>query len=118
MRVGFTAAYRKLSLEQKEKFTNRESPGFLGLEATKDSLRWLWDTGFAAVASDCPSFERGPTLGPYNESDVSIHQWGLAGSGMPLGEILDLEELAVQCQKLNRSTFFLTSVPLEVISMP
>lgn len=113
--VGFTAAYRKLSVEQRENFPDRESPGFLGLEATKDSLRWLWETGFAAVASDCSSFERGPTLGPYNEPDVSIHQWGLAGWGMPLGEIFDLEELAVQCQTFNWSTFFLTSVPLKVM---
>lgn len=114
IRAGFTAAYAKLSEAQQQDFPNRQPGGFLGLIANKQSLRWLWENGFAAVASDAPGFERNPSLGPYNDPDVTIHQWGLAGWGMPLGEIFDLEALAAHCKETNRYTFFLTSVPLKV----
>lgn len=86
----------------------------LGLEATQDSLQWLWESGFAAVASDAAGFERGPATGPYNDPDVSIHQWALAGWGMPIGEMFDLDELAEECAARKRWTFFLASVPLKV----
>lgn len=43
-----------------------------------------------------------------------MHQTLLAGFGMPIGEIFDLEELARYCQGEKRWTFFLTSEPLNV----
>lgn len=114
IRVGFTKAYDALTPEEQKSFPDRQPPGLLGLEATRDSLRWLWNSRFAAVASDSPSFERGPTHRPYNDPDVTIHQWALAGWGLPLGEMFDLEELARTARQLNRYSFFLTSVPLKV----
>jgi hypothetical protein len=68
------------------------------------------------VASDSPSFERGPTTEPYNDPTVSVHQWALAGWGLPLGEMFDLEELADTARRLGRYSFFLTSVPIKVIT--
>lgn len=117
IRVGFTAQYDALSAAEQESFPTRQPGGLLGLEATKDSLRWLWESRFAAVASDAAGFERGPATGPYNDPDVSIHQWALAGWGMPLGELFDLEELAAKCAERRRWSFFLCSVPLKV-SLP
>lgn len=114
IRVGFTAEYNKLSVEQQANFPNRSPGGLLGLEANRESLRWLWENQFAAIASDAAGFERGPATGPYNEPDVSIHQWCLAGWGMPIGELFDLDELAAQCQARQRWTFFLQSMPLKV----
>lgn len=114
IRVGFSAAYTKLSMDERQVYPDRQPGGLLGLEATKESLRWLWENRFAAIASDSPSFERGPATGPYNDPDISIHQWALAGWGMPLGEMFDLEELAEQCHKLGRYSFFVSSVPLKV----
>ena len=114
IRVGFIAEYDKLTSEQQEDFPNRQPGGLLGLEATRDSLRWLWESQFAAIASDAAGFERGPATGPYNEPGVSIHQWCLAGWGMPLGELFDLEKLSEECRKRNRWTFFLHSMPLRV----
>lgn len=116
IRCGFAEEYNKLTDEQQERFPNRNPQGLLGLEATRDSLRWLFESRFAAVAGDSPSFERGPATGPYNEPDVSIHQWCLAGWGLPLGEMFDLEELAKQCRELGRYSFFVSSVPLKVSS--
>lgn len=114
LRVGFTAKYNTLSPPEQQAFPDRQPGGLLGLEATMDSLRWVWETGFAAVASDSPSFERGPTTGPYNDPDVSFHQWGLAGWGMPLGEMFDLEELAEACRERKRWSFFVCSLPMRV----
>lgn len=114
IRCGFTAAYNALSAQDRHDFPDRQPGGLLGLEATCDSLRWLWDNSFAAVAGDAMGFERGPATGPYNDPDVSIHQWALRGWGMPIGEMFDLEALAEACRRRNRWTFFLTSVPLKV----
>ncbi|CAI4220210.1 unnamed protein product [Parascedosporium putredinis] len=114
LRVGFTDNYNKLSTLEQEQFPDRQPGGLLGLEATKDSLKWLWESGFAAIASDAAGFERGPATGPYNDPDVSIHQWALAGWGLPIGELFDLEELAVKCAERGRWSFFLCSVPLKI----
>lgn len=114
LRVGFTDNYNKLSTLEQEQFPDRQPGGLLGLEATKDSLKWLWESGFAAIASDAAGFERGPATGPYNHPDVSIHQWALAGWGLPIGELFDLEELAAKCAERGRWSFFLCSVPLKV----
>lgn len=114
LRVGFTKAYAELpSLEHHDLFVKVDS-NFVGLEATEDSLRWLWEKQFAAVASDSPAFERGPVEGPFNHPDVNIHQWCLGGWGLPIGELFDLERLAQECRRLGRWSFFVSSVPLKV----
>ncbi|KAL5412167.1 hypothetical protein PMIN06_009470 [Paraphaeosphaeria minitans] len=114
IRVGFTAEYEKLSTQEKQDFSTRKPGGLLGLEANRDTLRWLWNNQFAAIASDAAGFERGPATGTYNDPDVSIHQWCLAGWGMPIGELFDLEELAGACRERKRYTFFLQSTPLKI----
>jgi kynurenine formamidase len=114
IRSGFSAAYNKLSDTEQRAFPNREPPSLLGLEATKDVLRWIWENKFAAVGGDSPSFERGPATGPYNDPEVTLHQWLLAGWGLPIGEMFDLEKLSSECKRLGRYSFFLSSVPLHV----
>lgn len=113
IRTGFVAEYKKFSAQRQKEFADHEA-GYLGLEATKPSLKWLWDCKFAAVASDSPSFERSPLAGPFNEANVSVHTWGLAGWGMPIGELFDLDALAEECSRLKRWTFFVSSMPLKV----
>jgi hypothetical protein len=44
-----------------------------------------------------------------------LHPVLLAGFGMPIGELFDLEDLAAQCTKAERWTFFFTSEPLNVV---
>jgi kynurenine formamidase len=114
IRTGFTHHYSLLSPQQKHDFPTRQPGGLLGLEATRESLQWLWESQFAAIASDAAGFERGPATGSYNEPDVSIHQWCLAGWGMPIGELFDLEALAAHCEREGRWTFFVQSMPLKV----
>lgn len=114
MRLGFTAKYNTLNDAEQDAFPSRQPGGTLGLAANKDTLRWLWENGFAAMASDSPSFERGPQGGSYNEPGVTLHQWCLAGWGLPIGEMFDMEKLAEECKRLKRWTFFVASVPLKV----
>lgn len=116
IRSGFTAAYDDLSLAQQKSLAERSSSDFIGLEASKKVLEWLWENQFAAVAGDAPSFERAPIAGPHADLDVMLHQWLLGGWGMPIGELFDLEELAKHCRETGRKSFFLSSVPLKVSS--
>jgi hypothetical protein len=133
IRTGFTAAYENLSLNEQKSLSERASPDFIGLEATSDVLRWIWESGFAAVASDAPSFEQAPIAGPHTakgkqwkgepwEDEITggglLHQWLLGGWGLPIGEMFDLEELSMKCAQLKRWTFFVSSVPLKVGSRP
>ena len=54
-------------------------------------------------------------LGKNRDAKVVLHQWLLAGWGMPIGEMFDLEELTKHCQEVGKWSFFLCSVPLKVI---
>jgi kynurenine formamidase len=114
LRTGFTPAYDKLSSDEELAISQRETPQFAGLEAGEATLRWLWENQFAAVASDSPSFEPSPIAGPDGPPEFQLHQWLLAGWGMPIGEYFDLEGVAEYCAKMKRWSFFLSSVPLKV----
>lgn len=114
IRSGFTKAYDSLSMDEQKAMPLREQPDFAGVEAGRETLKWLWENQFAAIAGDAPSFERAPIAGAHANLDEMLHQWCLAGWGMPIGEMFDLERLAQHCRNTNRYTFFLSSVPLKV----
>ncbi|KAK8157380.1 hypothetical protein IWX90DRAFT_390772 [Phyllosticta citrichinensis] len=108
VRVGVMAEWEGMGREQKEAFGANEAPTFAGVEGTVDVLGWLWDTGFAAVAGDSVSWEVFPA------KDILLHEYLLAGWGMPIGEMFDLEALAATCRELGRWTFFVASMPLNM----
>ena len=129
IRAGFTVAYDALDQDAQKALAVRPTPDFLGLEPSANALRWLWDSGFSAVASDVPSFERAPVAGehtlpggvwagePWEEEMQGgglLHQWLLGGWGMPIGEMFDLEALSRKCKELGRWSFFVSSMPLNV----
>lgn len=114
IRSGFTAAYNKLSDQQRKQLALRSSPDFNGVEATEATVRWLWERQFAAVAGDAPSFERAPIRGAHADPNFNLHEWVLAGWGTPIGEMFDLEKLSEHCKASGRYTFFLSSMPLKV----
>ena len=111
IRTGWTAEYGYLSEEDKVGLAARQERTFVGVEASKEMMRWHWDNGFAAVASDTNAYEVWPPTRPWG---VSCHEVFLSGWGMPIGELWDLEQLAKQCRMQNRYTFFLTSSPLNL----
>ncbi|KAJ4406017.1 hypothetical protein N0V91_004901 [Didymella pomorum] len=69
-----------------------------GVEATDDVLRWIWDEGFAAVAGDSVAWE----VFPPSKLEPVLHEYLLAGWGMPIGEKSDLEGLAEVCNEEKR----------------
>ncbi|GLA88928.1 hypothetical protein AtubIFM56815_003395 [Aspergillus tubingensis] len=110
IRTGWTRAYEKLSAEECQELANHKIPPAIGVESSEDTLRWIWDEGFAAVAGDMPSFEAWPC----QNTDFWLHEWLLAGWGLPIGELFDLDRLSQECRKRNRWSFFFSSVPLKV----
>ena len=58
VRIGVTKEWdTAMTDDQKRQYSGNPSPEHAGVEATTDVLRWLWDTGFAAIASDAISWE-------------------------------------------------------------
>ena len=45
---------------------------------------------------------------------AGLHDRLISMFGMPIGEMWDLEELAAECERQKRWSFFLTSSPLNV----
>jgi hypothetical protein len=52
--TGFTDAYSSKSLQEQQALVAREGDarGWCGVEASDEVLRWHWENGFAAVATD------------------------------------------------------------------
>ncbi|KND86854.1 hypothetical protein TOPH_08519 [Tolypocladium ophioglossoides CBS 100239] len=110
IRSGWNRAYAALSEDGRQTLANHQVPPAIGIESSEETLRWLWGQSFAAVAGDHPSMEAWPCQNP----EFWLHEWLLAGWGMPIGELFDLEQLSEECRKRQRYTFFFSSVPLKV----
>lgn len=82
VRIGVTKEWDTIMTDtQKQQYSNNPKPEHAGVEATTDVLRWLWDTGFSAIAGDAISWEVYPP-----QSELFLHEYVLAGWGMPIGE--------------------------------
>lgn len=110
IRTGFVKALRSMDRKEAEIYVAVNPPDAIGIESSKETLRWIWDNGFAAVAGDQPAFE--PL--PFQSTEFSLHEWLLAGWGLPIGELFNLEQLAEECKKHNKWSFFFSSMPLRV----
>ncbi|KUJ22187.1 uncharacterized protein LY89DRAFT_768518 [Mollisia scopiformis] len=111
IRSGWTEEYLKLSPEEQRQLSSREKREFVGVDASREMIKWHWDNGFSAVAGDTNAYEVWPPTKPWG---VACHEVFLSGWGMPIGEVWDLEALAVKCKEVSRWTFFLTSMPLNL----
>ena len=115
IRSGYTEGLTGISGEkQAELMGSHRSCGVKGDEAT---AKWFWNQRFAAVAGDMLAFEPTPPQIDGKDAHISqlvLHQYFLALFGMPIGELWDLKALSETCRKMNRYTFMLTSVPLNV----
>ncbi len=68
------------------------------------SVKWLWNHYFAAVAGDTIAFESQPI--PFNvEGAVTLHEWLLGHWGTPIGELWDLERLPHVCRERKQWSF-------------
>ncbi|OQD72150.1 hypothetical protein PENPOL_c001G09813 [Penicillium polonicum] len=108
LRVGLPGTWERMSAEDRVAYSQQGMPQHAGIEQSERVLRFIWDNHFAAVASDAVSFEVYPALNP----EFDLHHHLLAGWGIPIGEMFDLEELAASCKRLGRWSFFVSSSPL------
>ncbi|KAF8514696.1 hypothetical protein BU17DRAFT_94208 [Hysterangium stoloniferum] len=87
-----------------------DTPKYAGLKQGLEMKEFLWNTHFAAVASDMPALECWPA--PSEEG--FIHETIIALWGMPIGEFFDLEGVAKVAKETGRYTFYFSSWPLYV----
>lgn len=107
VRTGWTAWYD--SLDERQRAEVADGPHtFIGVAQGPETLRFLWDHHFAAVAGDAPSFEAWPP----DRDRGALHTTLLPLWGMPIGEMFYLEELAADCAADGVYEFMLTSAPL------
>ena len=121
VRIGLTKEWdTRMSAADKMDYARSSNPQHAGVEGTEEMLRWIWDEGFAAVAGDAVSFEVYPPKKSYTRADGSVeqglfmHEYLIAGWGLAVGELFDLEELSRKCHELGRWDFFVASAPLNM----
>ncbi|KAL5363131.1 hypothetical protein BJX96DRAFT_186593 [Aspergillus floccosus] len=83
----------------------------IGVEASEETVRWLYDQHFAALVGDTVAFE---AWHPQRDSKWILHDCSLVWWRTPLGEMWDLESLSRECEMHQRWTFMVTSAPLHV----
>jgi len=114
IRTGWARSFFALSEEEVTSLFSVKDPPAIGLESGPDILQWLWENKFAAVAGDQPSLEAWPC----QDLDHWLHEWLLAGWGMPIGELFDLERLAAECKRVGKWSFLFSSMPIHVSLLP
>lgn len=122
VRIGLVGEWEtKMSARERTAYATTKTPQHAGVEGTMEMLRWIWDTGFAAVGGDSVSFEVYPPKEGYVREGGSekvpglfMHEVLLAGWGMPVGELFDLEKLSEICKEEGRWDFFVSSAPLNM----
>ena len=110
---GYLQTYKQTPRATIEALRHVELAPAIGVEQSEEMAEWLW-TNFAAVAGDQPSFESFPPQHISERVPHFLHEVLLAGWGMPIGELFDLEALAKHCEKVGLWEFFLVSKPCDV----
>ncbi|KAF3025869.1 hypothetical protein E8E14_014806 [Neopestalotiopsis sp. 37M] len=113
IRFGYLAQYEAMADGRRDELDQQyqtRKPDNIGIQPSCELLEFLWDRKLAAVAGDSRSFE----VWPCTEEQWHLHEWLLAGWGMPIGELFYLEDLAKVCASTGRYTFFLSSSPMNV----
>lgn len=108
VRSGWIEWYLGLDRAGREEFALNPPYQAIGVAQGEDSLRFIWENQFAAVAGDTFAFEAWPSPSP----EQGMHNTLLALWGLPIGEMFYLEQLAEDCARDGRYEFFLTSAPL------
>lgn len=125
VRTGWCGWYRGLGQDAAAALAaDLQAPG---LSAREEIAAYLWDLGVAAVAADNPSLEAWPQGGhlgaderqqiaadPTRRYEAALHVRLLAGLGIPIGELWDLDAVADACARDQRWTMALASAPLNL----
>jgi kynurenine formamidase len=112
--TGYLRRYTQLNPAQKIEFA-RQPVVCAGLERSEDMLRFLWDSGVSAVASDNPALEVWPgSTDPAADRWQYLHRSLLGLLGLHIGEFWWLADLVDACRVDGRFEVFLTSAPLNI----
>jgi kynurenine formamidase len=115
LRTGWLPWFRALSSDEQERLRGRLNPGeegldMPGLDPSAESAAWLWDHRIAAIAADNPALEALRV-----DAEVGFqHRRLIPLQGMAIGELWDLEALALDCSRDGVYEFMLVSAPLNV----
>ena len=113
LRVGWIGWYCSLDEEERTRLAQPGAMQVAGMAQGEDTLRFLWDNHFAAIASDNPSFEANPFAGAANAPPgEAMHDTIIGLWGMPIGVMFTLDTLACACAEDGRYEFFFTAAPL------
>ncbi|KAK9477813.1 hypothetical protein V1514DRAFT_333056 [Lipomyces japonicus] len=113
VRIGLTKEWLSHDAKWKRDIQVRTQARYAGLAQSTELMRWIWNNHFTALASDSVSFEVYPN--PIQDPALSVHQTCLAGWGVPIGELFDLDALADLCKRHGRYSFFVTSMPFNAV---
>ncbi|TPX35736.1 arylformamidase [Synchytrium microbalum] len=113
LRSGWTEWYESLTTDERVKLASDPTGHEIcGVKNNNDTLEFLWNNHFSAVAGDTVAFEAvGPDV-PSDSSPWLIHLTILSGWGCPIGEMWYLDELAAYCAETGVYEMFITSAPL------
>ncbi|KAI1852754.1 hypothetical protein JX266_002295 [Neoarthrinium moseri] len=115
LRTGWVRQYQTLN-ETGDVLLPIGAGTWIGMEASEQSLRWLWEKKLSLVGADNPAFESTPFNRTIHGETRSLHQIFIGGWGQNIVEFLDLEALTEKLHQLGRSTFFLTIQNLNIVS--
>lgn len=110
VRSGYSNAFDSALPKEIQALTKEKAPQSIGVQSCEEMLRWIWDCNFAAVAGDMPAWEAWPC----QDRRFWMHEWLIAGWALPIGELFNLENLAAECARKKKWSFFFSSVPLNV----
>ncbi|KAE9384397.1 hypothetical protein BT96DRAFT_892486 [Gymnopus androsaceus JB14] len=117
IRTGFMKQYYALDTSQQEMLPFRDDADaqWIGLEASEDTLRWVWEKKLSMVGSDNPAVESVPFNATILGENRALHEIFISGWGQSIVEFLNLEKLAEKCHELNKFSFFFTLQDLNVV---
>jgi hypothetical protein len=104
IRFGYIHQYETMSDAKRARLDDlyrTQKPDNIGVKPSRALLEFFWNKRLAAVCGDSRSFE----VWPCKETEWHLHEWLLAGWGMPIGELFDLEALSEKCRSTGRYTF-------------
>ena len=113
LHFGFLEWFDALSDRAKAKVMGGNPMAFPGIEQSEAAVRWLWDSGFAAVAGDVPGVEAFPV--DFDAPYGALHRILIGRMGFALGELFDLRGLAASSARDGRYEFLFTSAPLNIV---
>lgn len=76
VRSGWIKWYEEHSPEEREKYVTNGN-AWIGVDGCQEVVEWLWNSRFAAVASDSIGFEAWPAKKPWRLHDNCIAMWGM-----------------------------------------